>query len=278
MISGNARLAGVIGYPVAHSRSPMIHGEWLARYGVDGAYVPLRVAPEDIGPAITTLPKLGFRGVNVTIPHKETVVPYLNELTTRAQRAGAVNTIVFQEDGTSSGDNTDGFGFLENLRWRTPGFVTSAGEAVVLGAGGAARAIAAALLDEGCPKLTLVNRNVARAEDLARMLGGPIEVRDWRGAEQALENSALLVNTTCLGMIGQPPLNLSLERLPRDALVTDIVYAPLTTDLLRDAQNRGNPVVDGLGMPLHQARPGFSAWFGVEPHVDEALWDLVAPK
>lgn len=261
-LTGKAALAGVMGWPVAHSRSPALHGHWIARHGLDAAYVPLPVRPEDFAAAVHGLRAAGFRGCNVTIPHKEAAFALCDAVTPRARRAGAVNTLVFAPGGIT-GDCTDGFGFLASLG----GLDVSASPAVVLGAGGAARAIAAALLDAGCPRLTLVNRSPARAEALARDLGGPIQV----AAAPPLEGAALLVNTTSLGMAGQPPLELDLAPLPGHATVADIVYVPLETPLLRAARARGLRAVDGLGMLLHQARPGFAAWFGVDPVVDDAL-------
>lgn len=261
-LSGKAMLAGVIGWPVAHSRSPRLHGHWIARHGLDAAYVPLPVRPEDFATAVAGLRAAGFRGANVTLPHKEAAFALADRLTPRARRAGAVNTLVFHPDGVE-GDCTDGFGFLASLDGHDP----AAGPAVVLGAGGAARAVAAALLDAGCPRVTLVNRSPARAEALAAALGGPVEV----AAAPPLAGAALLVNATSLGMAGQPPLEIDLSPLPAGATVADIVYVPLETPLLRAARVRGLRAVDGLGMLLHQARPGFHAWFGVDPAVDDAL-------
>ena len=265
-LSGHARLAGILGWPVAHSRSPRLHGFWLRRHGIDGAYVPLPVRPERFADAVRALADLGFRGANVTIPHKEAAFSVCDEVAPGAARAGAVNTLVFR-DGRIEGSNTDGFGFLENIAGAVPGWRAAAGPAVVLGAGGSARAVAAALLGAGCPRLTLVNRSPARAEALARALGGPIEVAD----RPPLGDAALLVNTTSLGMQGQPPLSIDLAPLPPGAVVADIVYVPRETPLLAAAQARGLCAVDGLGMLLHQARPGFAAWFGAEPAVDEEL-------
>jgi shikimate dehydrogenase len=270
ILSGHARLAGILGWPASHSRSPRLHGFWLQRHGVDGAYVPLPVRPEDFAAAVRSLAALGFRGANVTQPHKEAAFAVCDEVAPGAARAGAVNTLVF-EDGRILGSNTDGFGFLANMAARAPGWRAAAGPAVVLGAGGAARAIAAALLDAGCPLVTLVNRTVARAEALAAALGGPVAV----ATTPPLAGAALLVNTTSLGMAGHPPLALDLATLPAGATVCDIVYIPRATPLLRDAAARGLAVVDGLGMLLHQARPGFEAWFGVAPEVDAALEDFV---
>ena len=271
LLSGHARLAGVFGHPITHSRSPRLHGFWLQRYGIDGAYIPLGVAPGGFGAAVRALVDLGFRGANVTIPHKLAAFEICDAVAPFARRAGAVNMLIFR-DGRIEGSNTDGFGFLESIREAAPGWRADAGPAVLLGAGGAARAIAAALLDAGAPRVTLVNRTAAKAEGLARDLGGPIHVAD----RPPLEDAALLVNTTSLGMQGQPGLEVDLAPLPASAVVADIVYVPLETRLLAAARARGLVAVDGLGMLLHQARPGFEAWFGVAPQVDQALRDVVA--
>jgi shikimate dehydrogenase len=270
-LSGSARLAGVLGFPVAHSRSPRLHGFWLRKHGIDGAYLPLPVAPERFPAAVRSLADLGFRGANVTIPHKLAAFEVCDVVDASAQRAGAVNTLVFR-DGTIHGANTDGFGFLESIREQAPGWRAEAGPAVLMGAGGAARAIAAALLDAGCPRVILVNRTPARAEELARALGGAIDV----AAAPPLEGAALLVNTTSLGMAGHSALAIDLAPLSAEAVVADIVYVPLETPLLAAARARGLRVVDGLGMLLHQARPGFEAWFGVAPVVDAGLRAFVA--
>ncbi|HYD31826.1 MAG TPA: shikimate dehydrogenase [Azospirillaceae bacterium] len=271
MISGKAKLAGVMGWPVGHSRSPRLHGFWLDRYGIDGAYVPLAVPPERMLDAVRALPALGLRGANVTVPHKEGVMAALDRIDPQARRIGAVNTIVVTEDGSLEGRNTDGFGFLANLEQGVPGWTASAGPVTVLGAGGASRAIVVALADAGAPEIRLVNRTRARAEALAAELGGPIRVLDWDDRARALDGAALLANTTTQGMVGQPALDIDLGRLPPEAVVTDIVYTPLITPLLAQAKERGNRAVDGLGMLLHQARPGFEAWFGVRPEVTDDL-------
>ena len=270
-LTGAARLAGVLGNPVAHSRSPRLHGHWLRRHGIDGAYIPLPVLSENFARAVRGLADCGFRGANVTIPHKLAAFEVCDSVDDTARRAGAVNTLVFAE-GRILGSNTDGFGFLESIREQAPGWAATDGPAVLLGGGGAARAVAADLLDAGCPRLTLVNRTTARAEALARDLGGPVEVADAR----PLDGVALLVNTTSLGMAGHGALSLDLAPLPGHAIVADIVYVPLETALLAQARARGLRAVDGLGMLLHQARPGFAAWFGVEPQVDAALRAFVA--
>jgi len=270
-LTGAARVAGVLGWPVAQSRSPRLHGFWLAQHGIDGAYVPLPVHPDRLEPALRGLAALGLRGCNLTVPHKERAARLADRIDAPARRIGAVNTVVVEADGTLSGSNSDAFGFAENLRQEAPAWRADAGPAVVLGAGGAARAVVAALQDMGAPEIRVANRSAARAEELAADLGARIRTLPWEGREAALADAALVVNTTTLGMHGQPPLPLPLDRLPPAALVTDIVYAPLETPLLAAARARGNPVVDGLGMLLHQARPGFEAWFGVRPEVTPAL-------
>ncbi len=270
-LTGKARIAGVLGWPVGHSRSPKLHGFWLTQHKIDGAYIPLPVAPENFERAVRALPLLGFAGANVTVPHKEAALRLADSVDDVARRIGAANTLIVGGDGTFSATNTDAFGFIENLRQGAPGFIAKRGPAVVLGAGGSARAVVAALIDDGVPEIRLVNRTLERAQDLSSALGGPIKPVAWAERAEALRGAALLVNTTTQGMTGQPPLDLALDALPKTALVNDIVYVPLVTDLLARAAARGNPTVDGLGMLLHQARPGFAAWFGVMPQVTPEL-------
>lgn len=275
-VSGKAKVAGVIGWPVSHSLSPRLHGFWLEQAGIDGTYIPLPVPPEQIEQAIRALPALGFRGANVTVPHKEAALAAADQATERARLMGAANTLIVQPDGSILADNTDGFGFVENLRQGAPAWRPESGPAVILGAGGAARGVIGALLAAGVPAITLLNRTRSRAEALAVDLqkafpSQPITVADWDQRAASLSEAALLVNTTTQGMKGNPSLDIALDALPLSAVVTDIVYVPLQTDLLQRASARGNPVVDGLGMLLHQARPGFEAWFGLAPQVDEAL-------
>ena len=269
--SGHAAIAGVIGWPVGHSRSPCLHAHWLDRYGIDGAYVPLPVPPERLGDALAGLRALGFRGCNITVPHKEAALALMDSVDDRARVIGAVNTVVVDGDGRLCGSNTDGFGVLENVRSAGTGWDPAAGPAVVIGAGGAARAVVSALIEAGGPEVRLINRTIERAERVAADLGPMASVIAWEDRDAALAECRLLVNTTTLGMAGAPALLLSLNDLPSAAIVTDLVYAPLETDLLCRARRAGNRVVDGLGMLLHQARPGFAAWFGVEPVVDDAL-------
>lgn len=269
--TGKTRLAGVLGWPVGHSKSPRLHGYWLDRHAIDGAYVPLPTPPDRIADAVRGLVAMGFAGANVTVPHKEAVSRLVDVVTPTARRIGAVNTIVVGSDGRTVGDNTDAFGFIENLRTSAGATAAAAGPAVVLGAGGAARAVAVALIDAGCPKITLINRTRARADSIASDLGGPITTAAWEARQAALAGAALLVNTTSLGMSGQPPLDLDLDALPKTATVNDLVYAPLETPLLAAARGRGNVAVDGLGMLLYQAQAGFAAWFGVKPEVTADL-------
>jgi shikimate dehydrogenase len=271
ILTGKARLAGITGWPVSHSRSPRLHGFWLERYGVDGAYLPLPIAPDNFPAAINGLMLAGFAGVNVTIPHKVAAFALCDTVDESARLAGAVNTMVF-ENGRIIGSNTDGWGFLENLR--AHGVDPAAGPALIIGAGGSARAIAAVLLGLGV-QVTVANRTRARADDLARELPG-LAVIDWNARNPALTDAALLVNTTSLGMQGHPPLDIDLDRGASGLTVADIVYVPLETPLLAAARSRRFRCVEGLGMLLHQAVPGFRAWFGVDPVVDEALRRFVA--
>jgi shikimate dehydrogenase len=276
MISGNARLAGVAGWPVAHSRSPRLHNFWLQEYGIDGAYLPLAIAPQDFEEAVRMLPKLGFAGCNVTMPHKEAALLAVDQVDPAAQRIGAVNTIVVAEDGSLDGSNTDAFGFIQALHEGAPDLDVDAGPAVLVGAGGAAKAIAVALLNAGAPELVVLNRTGARAEALAESLAvAGVTVGDWEERADRLADANLLVNSTTQGMQGQPPLDLALDDLAAGAVVMDAVYTPLLTPLLAGAQARGNTIVDGLGMLLHQARPGFAAWFGRAPQVGQAVRDYI---
>ena len=273
-ISGTTRLAGIIGWPVSHSRSPFLHGFWIEETGVDGAYLPLPVEPGRLEQALRALPVLGFRGCNLTIPHKRAALAVMDRVDPTAGRIGAINTVVVQPDGSLEGRNTDAFGFREGLREAAPDWNPAAGPAVVLGAGGAARAIVAALTDAGVAEIRVVNRTIKRAEVLARelwVLHTRIINYSWDEVDAVLHEAGLLVNATSLGMSGEPSLMLDLASLPRSAPVVDIVYTPLETDLLAAAARRGNPVVDGLGMLLHQGRPGFEAWFGAAVRVTPRL-------
>lgn len=264
-------LAGVIGHPIAHSKSPRLHGHWLRKYGLPGHYIPMDVKPEDLANVIRTLPKMGFEGVNITIPHKERILEIADLVTDRATLIGAANTLIFRKDGKIHADNTDGYGFIENLRHGAPNWDPKAGPALCLGAGGAARAVVAALLDSGVPSVILSNRTKIRAEKLADEFGKRVSVVDWIKVGNYVEGASTLVNTTSLGMVGKPELRVPLDGLRRDCVVTDIVYTPLETPLLKKAAQMGCVTVDGLGMLLHQAVPGFERWFGKRPEVDDAL-------
>ncbi len=261
-------LAGVIGQPIAHSRSPKLHGHWLKTYGLVGHYIPMDVAPADLETVLRTLPKAGFIGANVTVPHKEAALRLADHVSDRASVIGAANTLVFREDGSIHADNTDGYGFMANLRSGAPDWNPQDGPAVVFGAGGAARAVLQALAEAGVPEILLTNRTRTRADHLKEEFGQRITVVDWVQAGNVIEDAELVVNTTSLGMHGQPELRVPLDGLQPGAVVTDLVYAPLQTHLLKQAEEVGCTTVDGLGMLLHQAVPGFERWFGVRPEVD----------
>lgn len=272
-MSDKIPLAGVIGSPIAHSRSPKLHRHWLRSLGLPGHYIPMDVATKDLADVIRTLPKMGFVGVNVTIPHKETVMDVADLVTDRATMIGAANTLIFRKDGKIHADNTDGYGFFENLKSGAPHWKPREAPAAVLGAGGAARAVVASLLDAGVPQVLIANRTRIRAEKLADDLGHRVAVVDWVHAPNMLDDANLLVNTTSLGMVGKPELRIPLDGLRPDMIVTDLVYTPLKTKLLEEAERAGCTVVDGLGMLLYQAIPGFERWFGLRPEIDDAVRD-----
>jgi shikimate dehydrogenase len=263
-------LAGVIGSPIAHSRSPQLHRHWLQTYGIRGFYIPMDVGRDDLENVIRTLPKMGFVGVNITIPHKEEVLKFADQVTDRATLIGAANTLIFRKDGKIHADNTDGYGFFENLRSGAPDWDPRGGPAVVMGAGGAARAVVASLTGAGVPEVLVTNRTRVRAEKLKEDFSQRVRVIDWVQAGNILEEASLVVNTTSLGMVGKPELRVPLDGLRKGAVVTDLVYTPLKTHLLQVAESAGCVVVDGLGMLLHQAVPGFERWFGTRPEVDQA--------
>lgn len=265
-LTAQARVAGIAGWPVRHSRSPRIHGYWLERYGIDGAYIPLPIAPDAFVPAMRGLLAAGFAGANVTVPHKQAAFALADRVDLTARRAGAVNTLVFRH-GHIEGSNTDVFGFLAGLA--DAGADPAAGPALILGAGGAARAAAVALLDQGVP-VSITNRTPARAAALAADLPG-LCVLDWAQRSAALADAALVVNATTLGMSGHGDPGLDFSRAAAGLAVADLVYVPLETPMLAAARAHGLRCIDGLGMLLHQARPGFHAWFGVDPEVDAAL-------
>jgi shikimate dehydrogenase len=264
-------LAGIMGHPVMHSRSPAIHNRWLEEHGMAGRYVLLDIAPAALGPALRALPQLNFKGVNLTIPHKVSAMALVDDITPAARKIGAINCVTVDADGRLHGSNTDGLGYIASLIEAQPNWRADAGPAVVLGAGGGARAVIVALAEQGAREIRLCNRTFDRAETLAAEYGSPVKAYAWAQRHEALEGAALLVNTTSQGMSGQPPLDIALDRLPLSALVSDIVYVPLETQLLAAARARGNTTVDGLGMLLHQARYAFEAFFGTRPDVTAAL-------
>lgn len=267
--------ACVIGWPISHSRSPLIHGYWLKHYGLEGSYTRQPVEPSALTAFISGLGNSGYAGCNVTIPHKEAVFNLVKPADETTMRLGAVNTVYLRE-GQVLGTNTDGEGFINSLSQGAPQLRIANQRAVVLGAGGASLAVVNAILVQGAAEVAVANRTREKAEQLRIRFGPRVVPIDWDELADQIGESSLLVNTTSLGMNGQPELSIDLSRLPRDAVVTDIVYTPLRTRLLLDAENRGNTIVEGLGMLLHQAVRGFSLWFGVTPEVTEVLHDLVA--
>lgn len=271
-------LAGVIGSPVAHSRSPRLFAYWLRQLGIPGHYIPMDIAQNDLSEVLAALPKMGFVGVNVTIPHKESVLRLADIVTDRAALIGAANTLIFRKDGKIHADNTDGYGFVANLRQNAPDWAPSRSPAVVFGAGGAARAIIASLIEVGVPEIRLANRTRQRAETLRAEFGARVLVHDWVQAGNMLEGAGTVVNTTSLGMEGKPEFRVPLDGIEPGAVVTDLVYTPLRTQFLTFAESVGCTVVDGLGMLLHQATPGFERWFGQRPEVDaETRAAVLAP-
>ena len=264
-------LAGVMGWPVAHTRSPAIHNHWIATHGLKGAYVQLPVQPAHLEAAIHGLPALGFAGCNITVPHKVNAMALMDEVHPAARRIEAINTVVVREDGSLLGLNTDGMGYVQSLRDADPLWRADMGPALVVGAGGAARAMVVALLDEGVPELRITNRSPEKAQAFRDAFGDRVTVVPWSERNAAMAGVSLLVNTTTQGMHGQAALDVVLDELPADAMVSDAVYIPLETPLLAAARRKGNRTVNGLGMLLNQARPGFNAWFGVMPEITPAL-------
>lgn len=270
------RRACVIGGPVEHSRSPLIHRYWLEQYGIDGAYEKEALRPEDLPPFLGSMTARGYVGANVTLPHKEAALRLSSVADEAARAIGAANTLWLDEAGRLNASNTDAYGFMTNLNAEAPDWNEGRRPVTVLGAGGAARAILHALLVEGARRIFLANRTPGRAEALAKAFGPAVTVVDWRERARALSGCGLLVNATSLGMTGKEPLDLDLASLPQDVVVADLVYSPLQTGLLAGARARGNRTVDGLGMLLHQAVPGFARWFGVRPDVTPELRAYVA--
>jgi shikimate dehydrogenase len=268
-------LAGVMGWPVMHSRSPMMHNYWFEQQGLAGTYVPLAIEPGKLAPALRALHPLGFAGCNLTIPHKRDAMEIVDEVDEVAARIGAISCVVARPDGSLFGTNNDWLGFIGNLKQQQPDWRADAGPAAVIGGGGGARAICYGLMQEGVPEIRLVNRTPERAQAIAAEFGGPIRVVAWADRHDALDGVATMVNTTSQGMVGMPDLDLRLDRLPGAALVSDIIYTPLETPLLAAARQRGNPTVNGLGMLLHQGIPAWKLWFGVEPAVTDELREMM---
>jgi shikimate dehydrogenase len=264
-------LAGVMGWPMMHSRSPMFHNYWLKQHGLAGTYVPLAVRPEHLAGALRGLHPLGFAGVNITIPHKQEAMKIVDEVTALAKAIGAISCVIVRSDGSLAGTNNDCYGFMHAVRQEQPSWRADAGPAVVIGAGGGSRAVCYGLAQEGAREIRLVNRTFERAQEIARGFGGPIRALPWADRHDALEGAAMAVNTTSQGMVGNAPLDLKLDKLPSSALAADIVYIPLETPFLEQARKRGNRTINGLGMLLNQGRPAWKAWFGIEPEVTAEL-------
>ena len=275
MILTKIPLVAVLGSPIAHSKSPLLHTHWLNRYGIKGCYIPVDVKSADLNQTLRAMPKMGFVGANITIPHKESVLTFADQISDRASLIGAANTLSFMDDGKIHADNTDGVGFMENIRQNAPDWVPQNGPALLLGAGGAARAVAASLLESGVPEVWITNRTKVRAEQFVTDFGARLKIIDWVNSSQVLEDVNILINSTSLGMAGKPLLNINLDRLNRKALVTDLVYTPLDTLLLKAARSKGCDTVDGLGMLIHQATAGFARWFGRKPEADQAARDVL---
>jgi shikimate dehydrogenase len=268
-------LAGVMGWPVMHSRSPVLHNYWFKRHELAGTYVPLAIRPEGLAAALRALHPLGFAGCNLTIPHKQQAMKIVDEVDTLARSIGAISCVVVGSDGSLAGTNNDCYGFIHNIRQEQPGWRADSGPIVVIGAGGGSRAVCYGLAQEGAREIRLVNRTLARSKGVAGEFGGPIKALPWEQRHDALGGAAMVVNTTSLGMVGQPALDIKLDKLPRSALAADIIYIPLETPFLAAARQRGNPTVNGLGMLLHQGRPAWKAWFGIEPEVTAELRAMV---
>jgi len=268
-------LAGVMGWPVMHSRSPKLHNYWFEKYGLAGTYVPLAIKPEGLHAALRALPSLCFSGCNLTIPHKQAAMAIVDEVDEIARKIGAISCVAVRPDGSLLGHNNDWYGFIHNILHEYPGWRADAGPAVVIGAGGGARAVIYGLAERGAREIRLINRTLARAQKLAADFGGPIKALPWSERHAALEGAAMLVNATSQGMVGNSPLDLDLAKLPKTTLVADIVYIPRATPLLAAARARGNRTINGLGMLLHQGQPAWKAWFGIEPEVTAELRALI---
>ena len=268
-------VAAVIGHPVNHSRSPRMHNFWLAHFGLEGYYIPLDIDPKKFERSIRNLPELGLVGANITIPYKEKVLKIADKISDRAALAGAANTLTFLQNGGIYADNTDGYGFLQNIKSKYKDWSAREGITVVFGAGGASRAILAALIEDGASDIILANRTRSRADQLRSDFGAKIKVVEWMKIQNYLNEASTIINTTSLGMVGKTDLPIPLNALKKNTLVTDIVYTPIETHLLATAAKMGCRTVDGLGMLIHQAIPGFERWFGIKPGDSQALRELL---
>ncbi len=268
-------LACVMGWPIMHSRSPLLHNYWFKHHGLAGTYVPLAIRPEGLAAALRALHPLGFAGASLTIPHKQQALTIVDEVDAVARNIGAISCVIVGSDGKLTGTNNDCYGFIHNLKQTYPDWRADAGPVVVIGAGGGSRAVCYGLAQEGATEIRLVNRTLARAQSLAAEFGGPIQALPWEQRNDALAGAAMVVNATSQGMLGLPALDIRLDRLPAAALAADIIYTPLETPFLAAARERGNRTINGLGMLLHQGRPAWQAWFGIEPEVTPELRALV---
>ena len=268
-------VAAVIGHPVNHSRSPRMHNFWLAHFGLEGYYIPLDIDPKKFERSIRNLPELGLVGANITIPYKEKVLKIADKISDRAALVGAANTLTFLPNGGIYADNTDGYGFLQNIKSKYKDWSAREGITVVFGAGGASRAILAALIEDGASDIILANRTRSRADQLRSDFGAKIKVVEWMKIQNYLSEASTIINTTSLGMVGKSDLPIPLSALKKNTLVTDIVYTPIKTHLLATAAKMGCRTVDGLGMLIHQAIPGFERWFGIKPGDSQALRELL---
>jgi shikimate dehydrogenase len=275
MSSDRFHLACVMGWPIAHSRSPLLHNYWFSKHGLAGTYVPVAVRPEGLEAALRALPALGYAGCNLTIPLKQNAMKIVDDVDDVAKRIGAISCVIVRPDGKLAGTNNDWFGFVHMLRQEQPGWRAGAGPAVVLGAGGGARAVCYGLLQEGAKEIRLVNRTFARAQALAAEFGNTVKPLHWEQRDDSLDGAVTVVNATSQGMTGQPALDIRLDRLGKDALVADIIYSPLETPFLAAARGRGNRTICGLGMLLHQGRPAWKAWFGIDTEVTPELRSLL---
>ena len=275
MTSEKIPLVAVLGSPISHSKSPMLHSYWLRKYEINGYYIPMDVNSTNLNNVLATLPKMGFVGANVTIPHKESVLKVADKISDRAAMIGAANTLSFGVNGQIYADNTDGYGFIENIRQHQPEWRATEGPSLVLGAGGASRAIVSSLLENAASEIWITNRTRARAEKISTDFGARVKVIDWFSVNKFLPDAAIVINATSLGMVGKPQLTIDLKPLSTNTLVTDLVYNPLKTHLLIQAEKKGCRTVDGIGMLIHQAVPGFTRWFNVQPTVDTDSRDIL---